>query len=53
MEFILPLRRKEKYKNENLRDMIIFSLGIDCGLRRQEFINLNWEDINFEEALLI
>jgi len=42
-------RRKEKYKNENLRDKIIFNLGIDCGLRRQEFINLNWEDINFNE----
>jgi len=42
-------RRKEKYRNENLRDRIIFSLGIDCGLRRQEFINLNWEDINFKE----
>ena len=42
--------RKEKYKNENLRDIIIFNLGIDCGLRRQEFINLNWEDINFEES---
>ena len=42
--------RKEKYKNENLRDMIIFNLGIDCGLRRQEFINLNWEDINLEES---
>jgi len=41
--------RKEKYKNENLRDKIIFNLGIDCGLRRQEFINLNWEDINFKE----
>jgi len=45
-------RRKEKYRNENLRDNIIFSLGIDCGLRRQEFINLNWEDINFDEASL-
>ncbi len=42
--------RKEKYKNQNLRDRIIFSLGIDCGLRRQEFINLNWEDINFDES---
>jgi len=41
--------RKENYKNENLRDLIIFNLGIDCGLRRQEFINLNWEDINFKE----
>jgi len=45
--------RKEKYKNENLRDMIIFSLGIDCGLRRQEFINLNLEDINFKENYII
>jgi len=43
------LKRKERYRNENLRDEIIFSLGIDCGLRRQEFINLNWEDINFKE----
>jgi len=41
--------RKEKYKNENLRDKIIFNLGIDCGLRRQEFINLNWEDINLKD----
>lgn len=41
--------RKEKYRNENLRDKIIFNLGIDCGLRRQEFINLNWGDINFKE----
>jgi integrase/recombinase XerD len=41
--------REEKYRNENLRDEIIFSLGIDCGLRRQEFTNLNWEDINFKE----
>jgi len=42
-------KRKERYRGENLRDTIIFSLGIDCGLRRQEFINLNWEDINFKE----
>jgi len=42
--------RKEKYGNENLRDTIIFNLGIDCGLRRQEFINLNWEDINLKES---
>jgi len=44
--------RKEKYKFENLRDSIIFYLGIDCGLRRQEFINLNWEEICFEEKSL-
>jgi site-specific recombinase XerD len=43
-------RRKEKYRNENLRDKIIFYLGVECGLRRQEFINLNWEDINFDEG---
>jgi len=44
------LVRKEKYRNENLRDKIIFNLGVDCGLRRQEFINLNWEDINLKES---
>lgn len=42
--------RKEKFKLENLRDSIIFYLGIDCGFRRQEFINLNWENINFAES---
>ena len=41
--------RKEKYRFENIRDSIIFYLGIDCGLRRQEIINLNWEDIDFED----
>ncbi len=44
--------RKEKYKFENRRDSIIFYLGIDCGLRRQEIINLNWEDIKFNEEQL-
>jgi len=39
------------YKNKKLklRDKIIFYLGIDCGLRRQEIINLKWEDINFDQ----
>ena len=41
--------RKEKYRNENLRDSIIFYLGIKCGLRRKELMGLNWEDINLEE----
>ncbi len=44
--------RIERYENENLRDYIIFYLGIDCGFRRQEIINLNWEDIEFNEGLL-
>ncbi len=44
--------RKERYENENIRDYIIFYLGIDCGLRRQEMININWEDIDFNEELL-
>jgi site-specific recombinase XerD len=44
--------RVERYENENLRDYIIFYLGIDCGLRRQEIINLNWEDIEFVESQL-
>jgi len=32
--------KEEKYKNENLRDVVIFYLGIDCGLRRMGFIAL-------------
>jgi len=47
---LIETGRQEKYKNESLRNMIIFYLGIDCGLRRQELINLNWEDINFDEC---
>jgi integrase/recombinase XerD len=31
-----------------LRDQIIFHLGIKCGLRRSEVINLDWEHVNFE-----
>ncbi len=34
---------------ENLRDFIIFYLGISCGLRRQEIINLNWNDVEIDE----
>lgn len=33
----------------NLRDMIIFYFGINCGLRRQEIINLNASDVCFDE----
>ena len=42
------ISRNEKFKLENLRDMIIFDLGTKCGLRRSEVINLDWEHINFE-----
>lgn len=42
--------RKQNYKNENLRDGLIFYLGVDCGLRRQEIINLKWQDINFSDC---
>ena len=34
---------------ENLRDIIIFNFGISCGLRRQEIINLNWNDLKTDE----
>lgn len=33
--------RTEKFKHENLRDKIIFYLGIKCGLRKSEMIKLN------------
>ena len=39
----------ENYKGENLRDKIIFFLGIYCGLRKSEIINLRWEDIDLDE----
>ena len=38
--------RVEKFKTENLRDIIIFYLGIKCGLRKSEIIKLDWEDID-------
>lgn len=44
--------REEKYRFENIRDKIIFYLGINCGLRRNEFIKLNWENIDFNECLI-
>lgn len=39
--------REEKFAGENIRDSITFVLGLYCGLRRSEIINLNWEDIDF------
>ncbi len=42
--------REERYKGENLRDKLIFQLGINCGLRKAEIMKLNWENINFEEC---
>ena len=33
-----------------LRDLIIFLLGISCGLRRQEIINLDWKDLELDES---
>ncbi|GAI19317.1 unnamed protein product [marine sediment metagenome] len=44
--------RTEKYKYENLRDKIIFYLGIKCGLRKLEMIKLNWENINLDECII-
>ncbi len=38
--------RKERFVGENLRDKVVFYLGIDCGLRRSEMIKLNLEDID-------
>ncbi|MCL6087056.1 MAG: tyrosine-type recombinase/integrase [Actinobacteria bacterium] len=54
--FDIEIRNIEFYINnrdgkeiENFRDLIIFYLGISCGLRRQEIINLNWNDIEIDE----
>ena len=41
--------KSENYRGENLRDKIIFYLGVRCGLRKSEIIHLDWKDINLEE----
>jgi len=38
--------RIEKFKHENLRDIIIFYFGIKCGLRKSEIVKLDWKDID-------
>ncbi len=45
-DYISSRKFKEIY---NLRDLISFYLGINCGLRRQEIINLNCADIELDE----
>lgn len=42
--------KSENYKGENQRDIIIFYLGVYCGLRKSEIINLKWQDIDFNEC---
>jgi site-specific recombinase XerD len=44
------LKNRESKEIYNLRDIILFYLGISCGLRRQEIINLNWNDIELDEG---
>ena len=41
--------RRERYKGENIRDRLIFLLGINCGLRKSEITKLNWEDVDLAE----
>lgn len=43
---------EERYKNENLRDRVVIYLGISCGLRKDEFRKLNWEDIDLENRAI-
>ncbi|MBM3708145.1 MAG: site-specific integrase, partial [Actinobacteria bacterium] len=45
-------QRKENYRNENLRDLLIIHLGIDCGLRKSEMLNLKWKDIDFTNNMI-
>ena len=44
--------RKEKFHFENVRDLVVFKLGTYMGLRRSEMINLNWEEIDFDNNTL-
>lgn len=49
------LKAPEHIKNNRniIRDRLILTLLAYTGIRRQELINLNWEDINLGENLLI
>ncbi len=38
--------KKERYKGDNIRNRIIFNLGIKCGFRKSELAKLNWEDVD-------
>ena len=44
--------RKENYRGENLRDRLVFCLGLYCGLRKSEIRNLDWNNVNFDEDIL-
>ena len=41
-------KNKERFKNCNLQYTLIIYLLQCCGLRKQELINLNWEDLDFD-----
>lgn len=46
------INRKENYIGENLRDKIVFYLGLYCGLRKSEIINLDWNNVIFNQDIL-
>lgn len=60
-EVILPLSSQEVEQVDNyikttmypLRNYLIFHLMLDCGLRRQEIINLSWQDLHLPEGYIV
>lgn len=61
-ELVLPLSRQEvdhiletiSGTSENpRRDILVFRLMLDCGLRRSEVVNLRCKDVNWENRLLM
>ncbi len=44
------IKSRESKKSRYLRDLVSFHLGISCGLRRQEIINLDWKDLELDES---
>ena len=44
--------RQENYRNENMRDLIIMYLGLYCGLRKSEILNLKWTAIDFKDGII-
>lgn len=52
MNIVEPIRKKKDLrkiekvlKNQNLRDLLIFTIGTNCGLRISDILNLNVSDV--------
>lgn len=60
MNIVEPIRRKSDLKQiesilkkQNLRDLVLFTVGINCGLRISDILNLNVGDVKDKDYICI